>query len=157
MQNKSNIQFIITDQSLIKKYCSAILVYEKTYIVDENDSHCSQFLLKQSYHELDTNVFRIYQNVQMVYLPKIVLLISRMPIFKVQQQILNYITSQQSCLEFLLTFLFNLDNQLMLKDLKRQDYKYSRDKSIELKMINNNNLINENIRIVHNDKFVFSI
>ena len=158
MQNRSNIYFIITDHSLIKKYCSAILVYEKTYILDDQDSHCSQFLLKQSYQELESNVFRIYQNIRLIYLPKVILLISRMPIFKVHQQMLNYIANHQPSLEFLLTFIFNLDNTLMFKNLKRQNHKYCKEKSIELKVINNHeHLVNENIKVIYNDSFVFSI
>ena len=91
LENFEIIQhFVMTDEKSIKRYCSTLIIYEKQYIFKGNQENFSKVLPKMSMNRLVNNPLALqYQNLSLIYVPKALCLISRMPIFDLEVQFLK--------------------------------------------------------------------
>lgn len=83
-------QFVITDAMSIKRYCTSRLFYEKQYIKGGLKPSFSKVLPKTSLSRLVTNPLAVHkEEIEVVWVPKALVLVSRMPIFQLEAQFLS--------------------------------------------------------------------
>ena len=87
-----SFEFIMTDEKCQWSYCSGLVVYERHFVRGRPRIDHSQFLLKASLEELVDNPLAAYGNIEQIYIPKVLLAISPLPVFPVQQQLLSFIS-----------------------------------------------------------------
>lgn len=82
-------QFVITDEKSVKHYCTSLLIYEKNYIFCENQQPMSKIFPKFSIKSLINNPLRLKNpGYKLLYIPKAICLVSRMPIFDLEAKFL---------------------------------------------------------------------
>ena len=82
--------FVMTDEKSIKRYCSSLTIYEKQYIKRHKNDRFSKVFPKISLNRLINNPLALnHKNLELVYVPKALCLISRMPIFDLEVQFLK--------------------------------------------------------------------
>ncbi len=67
-------------------------MFEKHFIKQTSRVTHSQFLLKAPLSELVDNPLAIFGDIEQIYIPKLLLCISPLPIFQVQAQLLSFIS-----------------------------------------------------------------
>ncbi len=82
--------FVMTDEKSVKRYCSFLTIYEKQYIKRHKNDSISKVFPKISLSRLIKNPLALnHKDLELIYVPKALCLISRMPIFDLQVQFLK--------------------------------------------------------------------